>query len=219
MERAIHGQISGFGRTSFLYAPYYKWYTTRNSLKPIIGVLMYDLNKERARKGIVQHPCKFCGVLIWRRYNKVFCSDHCKFMGSIDKTENCWNWIGDISEGGYGEIGINCKPKMAHRYSYEKFIGTIKKGLFVLHSCDNRRCVNPEHLRQGTQAENLNDASLRDRLIKGSAVKVSKLKEEDIGEIRRLYEEGLSQLKIGELYGVHQTMISTIVRRKWWKHL
>lgn len=180
---------------------------------------MYNLDKERERKGIVKYPCGYCKNMIYRRYNKSFCSTECKFLGNIVKTETCWNWIGEKNMHGYGEIGINSKAVLAHRYAFESYISPIKNGMYVLHSCDNRSCVNPGHLRLGTAADNLRDASLKGRLIKGSSVAVSKLKEADIPEIRQLYKDGLTQEKISKKFGVTQSMIGRIVRKVWWRHV
>jgi len=186
--------------------------------------ISYSLEKERKRKGIIPYACRYCGDLKYRKTSSEFCSDDCKFMAKVKKTDCCWIWKGHETEHKYGSIKLKINNKFkeifVHRYAYEKFIGSIEKGMYILHSCDNRKCVNPAHLRQGTAADNSADASNRNRLIIGTKVKVSKLNEEKILEIRRLYEEGkYNQTELGKLYGVHQTMIGTIVHRKWWRHV
>lgn len=117
-----------------------------------------------------------------------------KFLKYVDKTDTCWLWTGSTLTSGYGQavrpdaserwkVG---KPVQegAHRVSYKIFIGDIPKGKLVRHSCDNKMCVNPEHLSVGTQVDNMADygmseyASKRKRNSLGQFIKdAQKLKE------------------------------------------
>jgi hypothetical protein len=77
----------------------------------------------------------------------------------VKKDKNgCWNWTGNGTNSGYGQIGVgNCGTKraMAHRFFFEKMVGKIDDGMQIDHLCRNRRCVNPKHLRQCTVRENV----------------------------------------------------------------
>lgn len=66
----------------------------------------------------------------------------------------CWLWIGDSIKGGYGRIRMLTKNKLAHRISYECFVGAIPEGLEVHHKCNNPSCINPLHLVPMTGREN-----------------------------------------------------------------
>ena len=77
--------------------------------------------------------------------------------------DDCWIWNGAIRTSGYGGFSLNGKNCYAHRVSYEIHSGKIEKNLFVLHRCDNRKCVKPQHLFLGTQEDNMKDMNKKGR--------------------------------------------------------
>lgn len=84
-----------------------------------------------------------------------------RFWSKVDKSGECWQWTGAINQGGYGHFGIGRKVKRSHRVSYWLSHGPIPEGMRIDHTCHNRGCVNPAHLRLATvkqNAENMPDA-------------------------------------------------------------
>ena len=89
-----------------------------------------------------------------------------RFWARVEKTDNCWLWSGSVIQG-YGQLKINGKMMLAHRFSFLLHNGNINEKLMVLHSCDNPQCVNPEHLSQGTAQDNADDRTNRKRSAYG----------------------------------------------------
>lgn len=108
--------------------------------------------------------------------------------------------------------------------SWEIHHGAIPAGLFVLHHCDNRKCVNPAHLYLGTHAQNARDRAIRKRgkeqRQNGAANDNAKLAERDVKAIIALLQTGrYSQQRVAELFGIKQPQVSRIMRRESWAHL
>lgn len=77
-----------------------------------------------------------------------------RFWQKVRKTENCWEWLGAVEATGYGRFYTKNRFWLAHRYSYEKFRGSIPEGHVIDHKCNNRKCVNPDHLETATYSQN-----------------------------------------------------------------
>lgn len=133
-----------------------------------------------------------------------------RFFSKVDKTKDCWVYTGATWKNtGYGSFSIGKKTYRAHRFSYEIFNGAIKKGLFVLHKCDNPSCVNPNHLFLGSHTDNMKDKSMKNRCNIPTGVNHwhSKFSESDVEEIKRLKELGVPMTKISNIFKVHYNTI------------
>jgi len=140
----------------------------------------------------------------------------------------CWPWIGKSFSHGYGQIQVGRKPDRrtvrSHQLSYFLANEDIEISHWVLHSCDNRPCCNPMHLRGGTHAENTADAIERGRFLNRPTVRgeqhgCSRLTENDVRDIRALAHQGLLQRDIGQRFGIPQATVSGIALGKAWSHL
>lgn len=105
-----------------------------------------------------------------------YCTTKCKILHNICKNEReCWEWKGPLHPNGYGYTTNYEKNKRAHvhRISYEIFKGDIPQGKYVCHHCDNRKCINPDHLWIGSAKENMQDAKRKGRLIRKKCLDIN----------------------------------------------
>ena len=127
---------------------------------------------------------------------------------SINPKTGCWEWHGSIYLNGYGQFSFLGRPMRAHRVSYLLFKDEIPPNMDVCHTCDNRICVNPDHLFIGSRSDNMQDCSKKGRLrpghlfLSGEKNINAKLKKGDIYRILLLKSEGKTMGKIAQLFNV-----------------
>ena len=131
----------------------------------------------------------------------------------------CWEWRGTINAQGYGTFKHRGQRYLAHRVSYELHLCSLLIGELACHTCDNRKCVNPNHLFSGTNLDNIRDMVAKGRNPFGQRIHTTKLQESDVLEIRRLFREGMSKAELGRRYGVHSTNIDALLRGQTWRHV
>jgi hypothetical protein len=154
-----------------------------------------------------------------------------RFWRDIDKSGpchtqlgRCWIWkLGPLSRNcPYGQISVKHRNVRVHKFSWVLHHGEVPAGLSILHKCDTPLCVNPDHLFLGTQKDNQQDMVAKGRENRGEGRPQSKLTEEQVMEIRRLYVKGDNEYGtygLARKYGVHQGTIWGIVAGRRWGYL
>lgn len=141
----------------------------------------------------------------------------------VGPENECWPWQASVSRKGYGKFGRGGKGAgwvEAHRISYELTNGEIPDGMHVCHRCDNRLCVNPNHLFLGTPADNIADKVAKGRhrwrTHPGEKNGRAVLSEGQIAAIRSRYVAGSTRAALAAEYGVSWTHIQRIVSGQAW---
>lgn len=132
----------------------------------------------------------------------------------------CWEWQAGRrkSKRPYGRFGFYGRNENAHRVAWFLTHNRMPNGL-VRHTCDNPPCVNPNHLLEGTHADNAHDMVERNRQSKGEHRPSAKLSEGAVRAIRRLVNDGVSRNTLAAMYGVGRTAIFDIQHGLKWKHI
>lgn len=142
--------------------------------------------------------------------------------------DECWVWLAARYHDDYGLVGIRNQGRSttmrAHALSLILATGEDANGRFALHRCDNPPCCNPAHLYWGDQKRNIADMDQRGRgrrpVHRGATHPRAKLTDDNVRYIRGRYATGaVSQQALADEFGVHQTIVSDIVRRVTWRHL
>jgi hypothetical protein len=150
------------------------------------------------------------------------------FEKHVIRQEGCWGWKGSIARGGYPVMSCRSSigPDRGHRASWFIHKGLIPEGLCVCHKCDNPICTNPDHLWIGTHKENNDDKMAKSRQSKlspphksGSQNGASKLKEDQVIEIKKMLVEGKSAYSIAPLFDVSKQTILRIKNGVNWSHI
>lgn len=131
----------------------------------------------------------------------------------VIKKDGCWDWSG-CKVNGYGHFGHRGKIMRAHRASWILHKGNIPVDMFVLHTCDNRSCSNPEHLFLGSHTDNMRDmaSKLRTKIR-------CKLTPDQVREIKKLLSMGVTSVHLAKQYNVSDVAIHNIKHKLTWKHI
>jgi hypothetical protein len=146
-----------------------------------------------------------------------------RFWSKVDRSggpDQCWPWLASTDSNGYGKFYVGGKLQKSPRVAFFLIIGHWP--IAALHRCDNAICVNPNHLFEGSQADNMKDMREKGRhsykAHLGSKNGRAKITESKVDEIRCLYRENnLTQRAIGEMFGLSNQMVSRIIAGLAWK--
>ena len=148
-----------------------------------------------------------------------------RFWSRVDKTSGlgptgeCWEWQGKITHHfGYGKVTINGNTEMVHRAAWILSKGIYPR-LFILHSCDNPRCVNPAHLREGTKKDNSQDAIKRNRMPIGAQRPNAILNDAKAHRIKVLRGQGVKLKQIAVLLDIAEHLVVGVIYGKSWRHV
>lgn len=131
---------------------------------------------------------------------------------AVEDVTDCWVWQGACGVNGYGVLrrGPGGKPAYCHRIMYEHAYGPVPEGHVVMHACDNRRCVNPNHLTSGTHRDNMVDMARKGRSTSTT------LTDSDVMEIHRLKDNGETLMSIAHRFGISFSSAQDIVSGRRW---
>lgn len=143
-----------------------------------------------------------------------------RFWEKVDQrgVDDCWPWKAGCSGGGYGWFTLpDAKQTVAHRVAFFLTHGRWPEPQ-ALHSCDNPPCCNPRHLFEGTQTDNMRDASQKGRMRTGEGHPNSKLTWDKVDRMRKQREEaGTSATKLAITYGICDTVVKDVLNERTWK--
>ena len=143
-----------------------------------------------------------------------------RFWSHVNKTDTCWLWTGGRQTSGYGAIFTGSNNSRAHRISWVIHRGPIPKGMYVLHHCDVKLCIRPDHLFIGDADTNAIDARDKHRHSHGSKHGMASITEADVYTIWNYLASGnFTQRNIARRFGISPSAISDIIAGRTWSHV
>lgn len=151
-----------------------------------------------------------------------------RFESKFVKTPGCWEWRAGKFSNGYGQFWAYGTQVGAHCMAYELYVGPIPDGMMVCHTCDQKACVNPNHLFIGTGTDNMQDMIRKGRQgqrgwwlrvrenKQGARNAAAKLTN---GQVLKIREDRRTQQVIAADYGIKQAQVSRIKLRQSWSHV
>jgi hypothetical protein len=149
-----------------------------------------------------------------------------RFWSKVNRSgeqNGCWLWVPRVDVDGYGHLSLFHEGKryclLSHRVSFYLQSTEIDDGLQVNHTCDNPRCVRPDHLYQGTQLDNMQDRLARDKFARGRLHHNTELNEEIVAQIKLLRTREWKYQDIADEFGTTVDVVGFICRGVTWKHV
>lgn len=142
-----------------------------------------------------------------------------RFVQKTCDTGDCVIWTGATLNSGYGSVWCGGRTTTAHRAAYFWEIGPIHPDLDVMHTCDNRLCVNPRHLLAGSRKQNMEDCVAKERQVRGERNGQAKLTDDTVRWMRHAVANGMRQADVCRALGVSPSVVSQIVKRIRWSHV
>ena len=139
-----------------------------------------------------------------------------KAQAVIDPVSQCWVWPKNKDRDGYGRVCHKGKEQFVHRLSYSFWVGDLKSDRVIMHTCDNRACYNPQHLKQGTVSDNNKDCSIKGRKRTKESNPNAKLTEYQVKLIREFHELGMSQDEISKMFNISRVQVRNIIYYRMW---
>lgn len=136
----------------------------------------------------------------------------------------CSIWPRSLYRNGYGQATLRGRKTGAHRLAWTIANGNVPDGLCVLHRCDNRACINVEHLFLGTKRDNTQDMIAKGRLVigkrlRGEQARHAKMTEAGVRQVRAQFDAGISMRALARQTGLSRPAIRAICKRETWKHV
>jgi hypothetical protein len=190
--------------------------------------------KSTTKLKVIEMECDICDKLFKNQHglnvhkgSEHFDSVEERFWDKVDKQleSGCWEWQGALNGNGYGNLSVYGRCVLAHRFSYELKNGETKN--HILHKCHNPKCVNPQHLYEGDQRDNINDMIEANRgsnrnggnNYMGEKSNLSDLSKENVIEIKRRYKNGEYPSSIVDDFDVTIKAIEKICYERTWTHI
>jgi hypothetical protein len=180
-----------------------RWYQTGNALTPLLQAPRYATNDIQTLRAYLKHAGE-------------------------PQESGCINWKFAANNSGYGTKWYKGVKTGSHVLAYKAFVDESfeqSSALVIMHSCDNRRCINPEHLKAGTSVDNIQDAISKGRINRdnphsiGAMNPKAKLTEAVVPWLRQMMNYGVSPQALAEVCGVTTTTMYGVKNRKFWKHV